>query len=228
MTEKTEYQSPTVNCGLTRAALRRSIIEGCIDANAEALRQLINPDTLLSLVYPPLLASEAALGYAVRVADLCAARRIAEFRKQSRELRRIAGEYRHYMLADLKTEVYAVLERHFRDFTAHSGTDVQTLWFTVRQELLTRYPRLADYDLPTEVLMAESLARYALSCDARASLALSVHTGKALSGVNHMASALLRVLADMHRGLSIDGAPMVAMAVRVIDNRMREMKFLIS
>ena len=214
-------------CLLTRASLRRGLIEGCTDANAVALGRMIDPDTLLSIVYPPLLASEAAVDYALRVAGLCAARRIAEFKKQSRELRRIAAQYRRYMLADLKTEVYATLERHFRAFTAHSDTDVQTLWFTVNQALKTRYPRLADYELPTEALVAESLTRYALACDARAYQSLSALTGKNLGGVNHLASALLAVFPAMHAGLRIDGAPMVEMAVRVIDNRMREMEFLV-
>lgn len=221
---------PTLQPGaapLTKASLRRGLIEGCTDANADALAQMVDPDTLLAIVYPPLLASEAAVEYAGRVADLCAARRIGAFKKPCRELRRIAASYRRRMLADLRTEVHDTLERHFRAFTALGGTDVQTLWFTVNQELKTRYPHLADYELPTEVLVAESLARYALSCDARSSRALSDFTGRALGGVNPLASALLRVLPDMHRELRIDGATMVERAMRVIDNKMQSLNFLI-
>ena len=209
---------------LTAAAHRRAFEAGA-ETDPDALLSLFRPDELLALVYPPLLATEAALHYAGRTADLCAALRLP-LRRECRELREVVRSYRRHMMADLRSDVFELLKSHFDLFLGHCGGDVQTLWFTVNQALKTRYPRLSRYNVATEVLVTQALADYAVRCDTAAARTLSDRTGRTLGGVNYAAAALARITSTMARGLSVDGAPMVEMAVRVIDNKMKEMEFL--
>lgn len=210
----------------TSVTARRSFMPGA-DTDPDQLLQLFTPDELLHLIYPPLLATEAAVHYATRIADLCAARRLEGVKKQSRALREAVRTYKRRQLADLHAVAFDALQRHFGLFLGHCGGDVQTLWFTVNQALKTRYPRLAEYELATEVMVCMSLTDYAVRCDTRTARVLSDHTGLSLGGVNYMAASLHKILKGMVRGLSIDGAPMVEMAVKVIDNRMKELEFLV-
>lgn len=210
----------------TSVTARRTFMPGS-DADPDQLLQLFTPDELLHLIYPPLLATEAALHYATRIADLCAARRLEGTKRTCRELREAVRTYKRQQLTDLNSVAFETLQRHFDLFLGHCGSDVQTLWFTVNQELKTRYPHLADYDLATEVMVCMSLADYAVRCDTRTALALSDRTGLSLGGVNYTAASLRKTLKSMVKGLSIDGAPMVELAVKVIDCKMKDLDFLL-
>lgn len=211
----------------TSITARRTFMPGA-DADPDQLLQLFTPDELLHLIYPPLLATEAALHYATRIADLCAARRLEGTKKTCRALREAVRSYKRQQLTDLHAVAFDALQRHFDFFLGHCGNDVQTLWFTVNQALKTRYPHLSSYELATEVMVCLSLADYAVRCDTRTAQALSNRTGLSLGGVNYMAASLRTTLKSMVQGLSIDGAPMVELAVKVIDNRMKELEFLLA
>lgn len=210
----------------TNATARRAFLSGS-EAAPDQLLQLFTPDELLSLIYPPLLATEAALHYADRIADLCAARRTEGTKRTVRALRDIVRTYQRRQLSDLHADVFAELQRHFNLFLEACGGDVQTLWFTVNQELKTRYPHLADYALATEAMVCMSLASYAIRCEARTARLIGERIGGTFQGTSPVASSLHRAAAELTRGLSIDGAPMVELAVRVIDNRMKELEFLL-
>ena len=210
----------------TSVTVRRSFMSGS-DADPDQLLQLFTPDELLHLIYPPLLATEAALHYATRIADLCAVRRLEGTKKTCRELRDVVRTYKHQQFTDLHAVAFESLQRYFDLFLGHCSSDVQTLWFTVNQELKTRYPELSDYELATEVMVCMSLADYAVRCDTRTAFALSYRTGLPLGGVNYIAASLRTTLKNIVQGLSINGAPMVELSVKVIDNRMKELEFLL-
>lgn len=208
---------------ITIAAKHMNAELGFCPGNLEmnTINQLFSPTEALRIVYIPIILSEVAIEYARFVLKLCAEKRLP-YKKQTRIIKDGIESYEKHISMSRKA-IHQRLEQKVDEFIDLSGTDVDKLWYVIKNKLMERYPGLEDYSLPANIYSCVSLLNYAVQYDMEANFTIQ----KRLNIPRHIrmdadCSRIRDACLDIAKNYRIDCSDIIALAVKIIARRVEE------
>lgn len=115
----------------------------------------------IRIAYIPIVICNAALHYTKQVADYCATHRLP-YKQECRIIREESQAYLRETLNTIDKKTYDQLEQQTKDFLYSTERNFITLYWTVRNELLSTFPDTDSnlHDIYTNIFIAHSLFLY--------------------------------------------------------------------
>lgn len=152
------------------------------------------------MVYLPIVLTKSAMEYARFARQICVEKRL-NFNRQCREIRWALDEYERRNIYHYRTMHGDELSEKVEYFFDEADNSLQTLWYTIKNQLAKQYPEVGNYDLLANIYMAVVLLDYVCKLECAISRQIRQRTGKPY------AARIPKECADLRRALmSIAGA----------------------
>ena len=152
------------------------------------------------MVYLPIILTKSAMEYASFARQICVEKRLT-FNKQCRVIRWALDEYDRRNTYHYRTMQDGNLSEKVEYFFDEADNSLQTLWYTIKNQLAKQYPDVGNYDLLANIYMAVVLLDYVGKLECAISRKIRQRTGKPY------AARIPKECADLRRALmSIAGA----------------------
>lgn len=152
------------------------------------------------MVYLPIVLTKSAMEYARFARQICVEKRL-NFNRQCREIRWALDEYERRNIYHYRTMHGDELAEKVEYFFDEADNSLQTLWYTIKNQLAKQYPEVGNYDLLANIYMAVILLDYVGKLECAISRKIRQRTGKPY------AARIPKECADLRRALmSIAGA----------------------
>lgn len=152
------------------------------------------------MVYLPIILTKSAMEYASFARQICVEKRLT-FNKQCRVIRWALDEYDRRNTYHYRTMQDGNLSEKVEYFFDEADNSLQTLWYTIKNQLAKQYPDVGNYDLLANIYMAVVLLDYVCKLECAISRQIRQRTGKPY------AARIPKECADLRRALmSIAGA----------------------
>ncbi len=190
----------------------------------DKIMKSFTPKETIRIAYIPTIIGNVCIKYAKALADYCASHQLP-YKKEVREIRTSCKDYYAGAIYMVTASTLKKLEEQTDYFFSEAGSDVNTLYWVIRQEIMKNYPN-TDYDLPTYAYMYFCLFAYIQKFQATtdAEIKKRTHTSFYFPMDPHLAS----IKANMEKITSnsrIDRTEMIERACKVIANRIDQLIF---
>lgn len=177
----------------------------------------------IRIAYIPIVISNAALHYTGKIADFCAKNRMP-FIKEVRTIRNESKAFVEQATGSVSHDTYNQLKKQTDEFFYSTKANLYTLYFTVRNEFLKRFPNLDnEYDLYTDVYIAHSLFRYVRDFQDKAEKHMSEVCGVTIkTDPDPHIMKIWKCLDIITDGYTLGKSEMIELALKVISNKIDE------
>lgn len=180
----------------------------------------------IRIAYIPIVISNAALHYTGKIADFCAKNRMP-FIKEVRTIRNESKAFVEQATGSVSHDTYYQLKKQTDEFFYSTKANLYTLYFTVRNEFLNRFPNLDnEYDLYTDVYIAHSLFRYVRDFQDKAEKHMSEVCGVTIkTDPDPHIMKIWKCLDIITDGYTLGKSEIIELALKVISNKIDEHVF---
>lgn len=129
------------------------------------------------MVYLPIILTKSAMEYANFARSICVEKRLS-FNRQCREIRWALDEYERRNTYHYRIIHGEELQEKVEEFTDLADHSLQTLWYTIKNQLAKQFPTVGNYDLLANIYMAVILLDYVCKLECAISRDIRRRTGK--------------------------------------------------
>lgn len=170
----------------------------------------------IKIAYIPIILTKSAFQYADFARRICVEKRL-KFNKESRSIRQAFEDYNRHTLCLLAAETRDMLASQVDNFFDEADNYLQTLWYTIKNQLMKQFPDIGNYDLLSNIYMAVALLDYVHKFERAAGMEFHRRTGADYMSMVTTESVQVREALMSIAGLyQMDGTEMICSAIRAI------------
>ena len=170
----------------------------------------------LKMAYLPVILTKSAFDYANFARSICVEKRL-DFNRQCREIRQAFEDYDKRYLYLVRHETLGMLRDKVEAFFDEADNSLQTLWYTIKNQLAKQFPDLRNYDLLANIYMAVALLDYVRKFEAVAGQEIRRRTGAAyVSMVSPESVRVRRMLMQIAGAYRMEDPDALRTAIRAL------------
>lgn len=193
------------------------------------IRQNFTFEEHMMIAFVPTIIAELAWIYAEKTLKFAAENRISETKKLSRAVRAVRADYIDFMAKDLDREHITHIQTQSKKLMEECARDFTILWFSVNQELKSKFPDLAHLDMRTDAFISEIFCRCHYEHNKRMTEFIRDKLGHADDAVKHPHLDKLETCMDAFvsdgNGDSIEYNHHIELCIKIFEKNLNRIEF---
>lgn len=180
----------------------------------------------MMIAFVPLIIANLAFLYADKVTAFCAAHKIAQTLKLSREVKALEKKYIEELRVDLDMPHILRIQNQTREFVSECGRDFNILWFQVNGELKRYNKSIQNVEMLTDAFIAILMVRFLQEHTRRMNVVVKQKMPNANNVPTNQNLIMLRkVMEEYTKGYAIDYEGNVDLCMQILRNNLHRVEY---